>query len=109
MRKAGAKAEDLASRFLERNGFIIVERNYYAKRFGEIDIVALKGGVLHFIEVKSSAGSFDPIYNLSPAKLRRVINSAHYYLNEKGLELAFCIDAIVIRKGEIELLENITL
>jgi len=72
-------------------------------------IIAQKDGVLHFIEVKSSGRAFDPVYNLTPKKLQRVINSAHYYLKVKKLDLPFCIDALLIRRGEVELIENITL
>ncbi|WP_457605414.1 YraN family protein [Nitratifractor sp.] len=109
LRTFGNEGEELATRFLEEAGFAIVERNYYARKLGEIDIIARKDGVLHFVEVKSARRDFDPVYNLTPAKLRRVINSAHYYLKEKGLDLPFCIDALLIRGEEVELIENITL
>jgi len=105
----GNHSEDVASRFLQKNGFVIVERNYYARKLGEIDIIAHKGGVVHFIEVKSSKGSFDPIYNITPSKLHKLINSAHYYLKTHKLDMAFCIDALIIRDGDIEFIENITL
>ena len=108
-RKIGDKSEELATGFLERNGFVIIERNYYASKLGEIDIIAKKESVLHFIEVKSSYGDFDPVYNITPSKLKKVINSAHYYLKSKGLSATFCIDALLIRKDEVELIENITL
>ena len=109
LREFGNESEELATRFLEEAGFSIVERNYYARKMGEIDIIAEKGGVLHFIEVKSSGKSFDPVYNLTPSKLQKVINSAHYYLKVKKLDLPFCIDALLVRRGEVELIENITM
>jgi putative endonuclease len=109
LRQFGNENEELASRFLEEAGFRIVERNYYARKLGEIDIVAVKEGVLHFIEVKSASRDFDPVYNLTPTKLRKVVNSAHYYLKEKGLDLPFCIDALIVRRGEVELIENVTM
>ena len=105
----GNESEELATKFLEGAGFVIVERNFYARKLGEIDIVAQKGGVLHFIEVKSGKADFDPVYNLTPTKLHRVVNSAHYYLKSKNLDISFCIDALIIRKGSVELIENITL
>ncbi|WP_434481309.1 YraN family protein [Sulfurovum zhangzhouensis] len=108
-RKIGDKSAELATGFLERNGFVIVERNYYASKLGEIDIIATKESVLHFIEVKSSYGDFDPVDNITPSKLKKVINSAYYYLKTKGLASTFCIDALLIRKDEVELIENITL
>ncbi|MEA2027525.1 MAG: YraN family protein [Campylobacterota bacterium] len=106
----GNQSEDRAIEYLEKNGFIIIERNFYAKKMGEIDIVAKKDDTLHFIEVKSSSNSsYEPIYNITPTKLRRIINSVHYYLKVKKLDMAFCIDAIIIRGDDIELIENITL
>jgi len=109
LKQFGNDAETLATQFLEEAGFVIVERNYYARKLGEIDIIASRRGVLHFIEVKSSRKGFDPVYNLSPTKIRRVINSAHYYLKANGLDVAFSVDALLVRRGEVELIENITM
>ena len=106
----GDDSENLATRFLEQEGFFILERNYFARKLGEIDIIAQKDDALHFIEVKSGkADSFDPIYNVTPAKLRKVINSAHYYMKTKNVDMAFRIDALIIRYDEVEFIENVTL
>jgi len=105
----GNQNEELAIEFLEAEGFRIVERNYYARKLGEIDIIALRDDVLHFIEVKSGQADFDPVYNFTPSKQRKVINSAYYYMKVKNLDLVFSIDLIVIRWGEIEFLENVTM
>ncbi|CAA6811536.1 MAG: Unknown protein [uncultured Sulfurovum sp.] len=105
----GSQNETLAVAFLEAEGFTIVEQNYYARKLGEIDIVAMYEDVLHFIEVKSSEADFDPIYNFTRAKQRKVINSAYYYMKAKNLDMVFSIDLIVVRSGEIEFLENVTL
>ena len=69
----GDKSETLATQFLEQEGFIILERNYFARKLGEIDIIAQRDDILHFIEVKSGRADFDPVYNVTPAKLRKVI------------------------------------
>jgi len=105
----GDASEDLATAFLEQEGFVIVERNYFARKLGEIDIIAQKDDVLHFIEVKSGKANFDPVYNITPSKLHKVINSAHYYLKSKQIEMAFSIDALIIRGDEVEFIENVTL
>ena len=105
----GDKSENLATAYLEGEGFVILERNYFARKLGEIDIIALKEDVLHFIEVKSSKADFDPVYNVTPAKLRKVINSSHYYMKSKRLENAFSIDALIVRYDEVEFIENVTL
>ena len=50
----GRRGEDIAHRFLQRSGFVIVARNYrMASGAGEIDLVGWDGGTLVFIEVKS--------------------------------------------------------
>lgn len=104
----GNESEELASRYIQDLGYNIIERNFYAKKLGEIDIIAQKGDVLHFIEVKSAKADFDPIYNITPQKIRRVINSAYYYMKIKNLDVVFSIDALIIRQESIELIENIT-
>jgi len=105
----GNKNEDKAISFLMKQGFNIVERNFYAKKLGEIDIIAFKDGILHFIEVKSSRGSFEPIFNITPKKMDHLIKSANYYLKVKKLTLPWCIDALIIKGNSIELIENITI
>ena len=105
----GKKSEDRAVEFLQAKGFAIVDRNFYASKLGEIDIIALKGDVLHFIEVKSTQKSFEPIYNITPTKLNRVVKSAQFYLKQKKLKYAWVVDALIIKKDKIELIENITM
>ncbi|MEK7643406.1 MAG: YraN family protein [Patescibacteria group bacterium] len=51
-RRIGNIAEDTVVRYIERSGFTVLDRNYLRK-IGEIDIVAQKDGIIHFIEVKS--------------------------------------------------------
>jgi len=107
-KQKGDKAEAKAVLYLKKSGFKIITQNYFAKKMGEIDIVATKNKTYHFIEVKSGQG-FDPIYNLTPAKLTKVIKSSQLYLKQHHIELPFCIDAIIIRDQEIEFIENITI
>ena len=108
-RESGNLSEERAISYIESLGFRVVERNYYARKLGEIDIIAITNGVWHFIEVKSANADFDPVYNFTPTKLRRVINSTYYYMKEKNLDIVFCIDLIVIRGDNIELIENVTM
>ena len=107
----GNQSEELAVEFLQNNGFKIMDRNFYAKKMGEIDIIAIKDKTIHFIEVKSSfTNSFEPIYNITPRKLQKIIKSSQYYLKQKKLlNLNFCIDALIIKNGEIDMIENITI
>lgn len=51
--EVGKKGEDLAVKFLKKKKYKIVERNFRADKFGEIDIVAKDQGELVFVEVKA--------------------------------------------------------
>lgn len=104
----GKYFETKAVDFLQSNGFKIIEQNYYAKKLGEIDIIAQKDSVYHFVEVKSGE-SFEAVYNITPQKLYKLYRAIDYYLKEKKLDVAYCIDAIIFAKEELEYLENITL
>jgi len=108
-RDLGSRGESRGVEYLQNLGYSIIEQNFYARKMGEIDIIAQKDGVLHFIEVKSAYRDFDPIYNLTPRKLHKIINSAHYYIKIKNIDSAFSIDALIIRGREIEFIENISL
>ena len=81
-RAQGDAAEERACRHLGRSGFTIVERNYRTKG-GEIDIVARKGDVLVFVEVRSRevAGFGTPEESVTPAKRRRIVVAARRYLS----------------------------
>ena len=106
-RALGDIAEDKACDYLSDLGFQIIERNY-TLRGGEIDIIALKDEVLHFIEVKSGS-SYDPLYNITPKKLQFVINTAHRFMQKKNLNMAFQIDGLSVQNGVCKLVENITI
>ncbi len=106
-RAIGNIAEDLACKFLIKNNYEIIDRNFYSK-FGEIDIIALKDRVLHFIEVKSGK-NFDPVYAITPKKIDKILKTVNYYILKKKINLEIVIDAIIIKGNDIDLLENITL
>ena len=78
----GDVAEERACRHLDRSGFTIVERNFRT-RGGEIDIVARKGDVLVFVEVRSrEVPDFGtPEESVTPAKRRRIVATARQYLS----------------------------
>jgi len=106
-RVLGNIAEDKACLYIQERGFQIIERNF-TLRGGEIDIIAIKDEVLHFIEVKSGS-SYDPLYNITPKKLQHVINTAHRFMQKKHLDLCFQIDAISVQDNTCKLIENISI
>jgi len=106
--KKGQAFEKKAAVYLKKIGFKIIETNYHAKKMGEIDIIAFKDETYHFVEVKSGE-SFEAVYNITPSKLSKLCKSVEFYLKEKNLDTAYCIDAIIFAGDELEYLENITL
>ena len=107
-RAKGNLAEDKACKFLFDNGYTILERNFYS-RFGELDIIASKDDVLHFIEVKSGEDYELAIQNITPTKLSRLIKTAHVYMKKNALDIDFMLDALIVTPQNIEMVENITL
>ena len=107
-RQKGNLAEDKACGFLDENGFMIVERNFYS-RFGEIDIIASKDEVLHFIEVKSGLDYESAIQNITPQKISKIIKTANVYMKKNALDVDFMIDAVVVTPKGVTIVENITL
>ncbi|HME82123.1 MAG TPA: YraN family protein [Candidatus Eremiobacteraceae bacterium] len=82
---AGSAAEAAAATFLRDRGYHVLERNFRC-RGGEIDLIALDGGTLVFIEVKMrrtlSRGA--PIEAVTPLKQARVARAAQSYLAFSG-------------------------
>ncbi|HAM34047.1 MAG TPA: YraN family protein [Deltaproteobacteria bacterium] len=80
-RAQGDAAEERACRHLEGAGFTIAGKNYRT-RGGEIDIVARKGKLLVFVEVRSrgDADFGTPEETVTHSKRRRIIAAARRYL-----------------------------
>ena len=68
-REKGNFAEKRAISFLKDLDFEIIEQNFYAKKLGEIDIIAKKGEIYHFCEVKSANDYETAISNINRQKL----------------------------------------
>jgi putative endonuclease len=102
--RVGRGGEEEAARFLTQKGYRILERNFRAER-GEIDLVAIDGNSLVFIEVKTKAkdGFGEPEDWVSPKKQRQIGKVAMAYLQKHGLEDADCrFDVIAITHAGTE-------
>lgn len=108
-REKGDFAEKRAISFLEDLGFEVIAKNFYAKKIGEIDIIAKKGETYHFYEVKSANDYETAINNITSSKLSKIKRSVEYYIQKKELNVSYVIDAIIVTNDSIELLENITI
>ncbi len=124
----GAIGEEISAKYLIKKGFCIVCRNY-RKKYGEIDIIARKGEILHFIEVKTVSrenmrdvsrvtnDAHRPEDNIHPQKLRRIARTIQAYLLKQYPqgEPEWVFDAITVKldqvqkKGTIAFLENLVL
>lgn len=89
-------------------GYEIVERNFHSK-FGEIDIIAKKDNMLHFIEVKATNTANAAIYRITPSKITKILRTIEFYFLRSRISCAYEIDALCIDKDKIELIKNITL
>lgn len=104
----GDLAEDLGCDYLRSHGYRIIDRNVY-NRFGEIDIIALKENVLHFVEVKSAQSYEQAVNNITSSKLQKLNRTIQTYLQKKKFSLDYCIDALIVCEDKIVMIENITL
>jgi putative endonuclease len=85
--RIGREAEELVAVRLARSGWEIVERNART-RFGELDLVALDGTTLVFVEVKagresSAFGPERPVLGVDLRKQRRVRRLATAWMGER--------------------------
>jgi putative endonuclease len=82
----GTRSERAAARFLKRLGYRILKRNY-ACPHGELDLVALDGACIVFVEVRSTAGT-DPTRaaaSVEAAKQQRLTRLALHFLQHYRL------------------------
>jgi putative endonuclease len=112
-RGLGSFGESAARAHLARAGYTILASNWRC-RIGEIDLVALTGGQLVFVEVRTrrTGGPIAPEASLPPVKIRRLLRLAEAYLVEAELpaHTPCRIDLIAVavdRAGHIERLEHI--
>lgn len=82
----GAAGERAAADFLRRHGYALLARNYRCPG-GEVDVIALDGGAVVFVEVKArhGAGHGAPLESVPPWKQRRVAAAALHYLTRHAL------------------------
>jgi putative endonuclease len=105
-KEVGALGEKVAAEYLSRHGFAVLDRNVVRKT-GELDLIAEKGDVLHFVEVKTiltnefldekgAGDEYDPSLNLHEAKVRKVARTGEWYVAEKNWEGDWQVDGVLV-------------
>ena len=120
-KQVGNLGEQIATDFLKRKGYKILERNFRNK-WGEIDIIAKKKNILVFVEVKTlidgsndKEASFLPEDKIDWKKKKQLLKMSEIYLSqkEKAFDLPYEIDAIAVevdkksKKAKIRHYKNI--
>ncbi|MDI3280524.1 MAG: YraN family protein [Bacillota bacterium] len=107
----GRWAEEWAARYLAEQGWEILHRNYRC-RCGEIDLIAVEGGVLVFVEVRGRTSDVCglPEESLTLPKRRRLMAAAAFYLSraagkagagEGQREYRFDVLTLLHQKGRV--------
>ena len=100
-RLIGNQGERAAARFLKKNGYKILERNFTALG-AEIDIIARKENVTAFIEVKTRNVKYlgykeaRPGSSVTPDKQRKIIKTAAYYHSHHPSDTRLRLDVIEV-------------
>ena len=92
-------SEEVARRYLEREGYTVIETNYTCRR-GEIDLIAQEGEVLVFVEVKQRKNTAygTPADAIRPAKIAKLRHTALHYLTKtyERDDLPLRFDAVLL-------------
>lgn len=109
-RRVGDLGEEIIARYLEKNSFKILARNY-SKPYGEIDIIAIKNDVISFVEVKSrkSIKFGYPREAVNYYKQQRIIRASQSYLLENDLTgyiIRFDVAEVFTEDRKINYIEN---
>lgn len=109
--QTGQAGEDAAARYLEQQGWRILERNCRLPG-GEIDIIAKDGGCLVFVEVKTRRGSRfgSPFEAVDSRKRQRLTEAALAYMSRHNVSMAARFDVAAVfpehDSFRVELLRN---
>jgi len=95
--KTGQIGEEIAKKYLEEKGYLVLEENYKTK-YGEIDLVCKNNNELIIVEVRTKKGENfgSPEDSLIKTKLRKVWLNAEAYRNTKKWQGICRVDAICL-------------
>jgi putative endonuclease len=100
----GKKGEEQAAAALEASGMKIIAKNIRSM-YGEVDIVAMEGETIVFVEVKawSAYGLEDLQYSIDLRKQRKIIKTAKFFISEnrKYSKMAIRFDVVFGKENSI--------
>lgn len=101
MTNLGERGERLAEGFLQKKGFVPIERRFKTPRWGEIDLIMRDGDTTVFVEVKTRSSDSQlfggPLGAINYHKLKALQRAAQYYLTSQGFDReAVRIDAVTV-------------
>ena len=96
----GIWGEQYAADYLLRNGYEILERNWFFNK-AEIDIIARHGEQLVIVEVKTRNSDFfgDPQEFVKPSKIKLLVKAANEYIISNDLDIETRFDVIAVLKN----------
>ena len=99
--KTGNKGESLAADFLEKKGFMILERNY---RFGhaEIDLIVQRQNWVLFVEVKTRNSSHygEPEDFVDHKKINKIFEAAEEWIFSTDWKGHIRFDIVSVKLGD---------
>lgn len=108
-RSVGTWGEAQVANYLRKKKYRLVAHSYHC-RFGEIDLIAMDGKTLCFVEVKtrSNLSVGLPREYVNAAKQERLRKTALFYLSEKELDCPVRFDVAEVYRGDDGELERIS-
>jgi len=106
-KEKGNFGEFLAQKYLEKKGYKIIDKNF-STRFGEVDLIAIDGNYIVFIEVRMrSRSAYEPEESISIHKVKKIIKTAQIFLYKKKINsLNVRFDVISIMDNKIKHIQN---
>lgn len=106
--KTGVAGEERALAYLQQQGLRLVDRNFRCK-MGEIDLIMRQDAVLIFVEVRARANDRHggAAASITPAKQRRLVRTAQFYLQRLRVLPACRFDVIAIDGDTLRWLRNV--
>lgn len=106
----GKWGEDIAADYLQRKGYVILERDWKSGH-RDLDIIAMDGDTVVFVEVKTRSNRLftDPVDAVGYQKIRHLQQAANHYVKYRHIDrdIRFDIICIVVSEEKTPEIEHI--